>query len=211
MKRTLLFTLAILAILGYSCKKETTETTPSSQPGFIQLKVGNYWVYEHYKVDTNGISTDLNSSDSIFILKDTLINGIKYYVSISTPFPNMYADTGYLRDSSGYLVSRLLDGRTGIGFATENFTDIFFSDTIDIIAIRVAKMTGKDSVVSVPVGTFTTRSMGRFLYPLAEGYPWGVRKYCNVYARGIGLIEYTNGFYNDPGHFEARLVRYRVE
>jgi hypothetical protein len=210
MKRKLIFTIAILVIIAFSCKKESTETRSTSEPSFIQLKVGNYWVYESFKVDTNGVSTDLHKTDSSYILKDTLINGIRYFVSISTSFPNTYANTGYIRDSSGYLLSHW-NGRSHIGFATDNFKDIFSSDTSDPLIIRQSKMTGKDSVVTVPVGTFTTRSMGLFIYPKDPGYPWGVRKFYNVYARGIGPIEYTNGFYSDPGHYESRLVRYHVQ
>ncbi len=217
MKSKMLFTLAILALICFSCKKKSTESTSSSEPDFTQLKVGNYWVYKVYKVDTNGVETDQNKTDSSYILKDTLINGIQYFVKISSSFPFsrstnplMPPDTTCLRDSAGYLLERTWNGGSLIVFARDNFTDVFLSDSIDNLALRQIKMTGKDSVVNVPAGTFTTRSLCLILYPLHPDYPWGIRRFFYIYGSGVGQIKFTFGFYSEPGHYEAQLVRYHI-
>ena len=220
MKRRIIYLLALLIIFIFSCKKKSDDQ--SSQPvppapDYIQLSVGNYWVYNFYKVDTNGVEQKLTHSDSSYIQKDTLINGIRYFIKISNPLqfsrsgsPMVYQERDILRDSSGYLLIRDYDGKSRILFARDNFTDVLYSDTVEHLAYREIKMTGKDSLVSLPAGNFTTRSACQYLYPLHPDYPWGIRKDYYVYGRWVGEVKYTYCFYDQPGHYEGRLVRYHV-
>ena len=67
------------------------------------------------------------------------------------------------------------------------------------------------STVSVPAGTFITRSLCYFATPLDPAYPWGVRKVYYIYGKDIGQIVYTMCYWSDPGYYEARLIRYHVE
>lgn len=222
MKRNLIVVIAVLAVLLSGCKKsstdENTQPPPQPQPDFTQLKTGNYWVYDFYKVDTNGVETNLNEPDSCYILKDTLVDGNRYFVKLSfglfhkkSTLAIHIPDTSLVRDSSGYLLMRYMDGTTRILFARDNFSGLLYTDTIAPMLWEEFKMTGKDSVVTVPAGTFTTRSMCMTCFPLEPNYPWGIRKYPNIYGSGIGMIKYYTGFYYSPDHYEARLVRYRVE
>ena len=220
MKRRIIYMLALLVIFIFSCKKNSNEQSSQpipSAPDYIQLSVGNYWVYEFYKVDTNGVEQKLIHKDSSYIQKDTMINGIKYFIKISNPLqftrcgsPMLVQSEELLRDSSGYLLMRYSTGEIRILFARDNFTDILYSDTVETLAFREVKMTGKDSLVSMPAGNFTTRSACQYLYPLHPDYPWGLRKDYYVYGRWVGEIKYTYCLYSQPGHYEARLVRYHV-
>ena len=210
MKRTLLFTVAIIGLIIFSCKKKDSQETSSSGPDFVQLKTGNYWVYHIYKVDTNGVETDQGRTDSSFIEKDTLIKGDKYFIQNSHFYPGEAARI-LMRDSSGYLLAHNPNGKNFIIFARDNFSDLFFTDS-NAVFIRTYRMTGKDSIVSLPAGTFTTRSFIIGYYPVASGYPWGDRRNYYMYGLNAGLVKQIYIYYaSDPDHYEARLVRYHVD
>jgi hypothetical protein len=210
MKRTLFFTIAILALIFFSCEKKNSQEPTTSEPDFVKLKAGNYWVYENFKVDTSGVTTDLGKTDSCYIEKDTLINGDKYFIKNSLSYMSV-SGRSILKDSSGYLVQRFANGSSEILFARDNYKDIFRSDTVSNLFKRQTMMTGKDSAVSVPAGTFITRSMRLVATPLDPDYPWGVRRVYYIYGKDMGQIKYTMCFWSDPGYYEARLVRYHVE
>jgi len=209
------FLLVIPALFFISCTKNSTDEVTEPSPDFVQLRVGNYWVYEFYKVDSIGVEKKLDETDSSYILKDTLISGIKYFVRISNPVQltksgrfGFSSDTAFLRDSSGYLLRRDPYGRTYIFFSRDNFTDVLYSDTIGNLLLEKRIMTGKDSTVSVPAGSFITRSFCLVCYPL-QPYPYGIRKYYYIYGENTGLVKYTYGFFSSPDHYEARLARYK--
>jgi hypothetical protein len=210
MKRSMLFILAIPALVFFSCKKKNNENSTISAPDFIKLKIGNYWVYNYYKVDTNGVETNLGQTDSSYIEKDTVINGRTFLIEcVHTYFDGLRRSI--LRDSSGYLLRRIPDGSSVIDFARDNFTDILFSDSIETFIFRQEMMTGKDSTVSVPAGSFITRSLRIVDAPLDPTYPWGDRTLYCIYGKEAGLIKYTMCYWDSPDYIEARLVRYHVE
>ena len=212
MRKIMFIFMATCAILA-ACSKDNTND-PAATADFVQLNPGNYWIWDFYKVDTNGVETKLDHTDSSFIYKDTLINGLQYAVKVSNQIQftkngewMVNADTTFLRDSSGYLVTE-----TGyILFARDNFTDAFHTDTVPGLLWQEYRMTGKDSLVTVPGGTFSTRTMMGVYYPLDISYAWRIRKVYNVYGSGVGLIRFTYGFYSQPQMWEGRLVRYHVQ
>ena len=216
MKSKILF-LLVITLCTISCKKKDSVESGPSAPDFTQLKVGNYWVYEFYKVDTNGIATDLHETDSSYIYKDSIINGIRYYLNVSNPYQFLfsmhfqYPDTIAYRDSSGCLLALGSDGKSRIYFARDDFKDVFNTDSIPGFYLRILKMTGNDSIVTVPAGTFTTQSMCNYAYPLDPDYLWGIRRSYAVYGAGVGKIKHTYLYYSDPDYFEALLVRYHVQ
>ena len=56
MKNQLFFLFTALAILALSCKKNADDPIPTVQADYFQLKVGNYWIYEGYRVDSNNVA-----------------------------------------------------------------------------------------------------------------------------------------------------------
>ena len=67
-----LFALSAIALLLISsCKKEEMVPCPTPPietiPNYMPLAIGNYWVYNNYKIDTLGNETKMNLVDSIFI------------------------------------------------------------------------------------------------------------------------------------------------
>lgn len=230
MAQLISFTTALLllaALATSSCKKDsnTEPVTPvgaviiQNYPNYMALKPGNYWIYENYKIDMpSGEAHPLGTYDSNYVEKDTTINGRVYNKYRNTTFgssaTNPTYKTYYLRDSLSYTVDR----SGSIYFSSEDFTSIFRRDTLepgsaspDTLYIT-EQMGFKNTLTVVPAGTFATHSF-RQVYLFPAGYPYGpTREYNWRYAKNIGLISNTTGFYSGtPEYYERRLVRYRVQ
>ena len=50
----------------------------------MPLDIGNYWVYETFRVDTNGTELMLNFHDSMVVTGDTIIN-MKHTQKLKAP------------------------------------------------------------------------------------------------------------------------------
>ncbi len=196
---TILWAIGIILILS-ACKK-SSEPDITPLPDFMNLKVGNYWVYEYYKIDSNGFETKLPKTDTSFIEKDTTINDITYYkwFRASVELKGQKYPT-FVRDSLGYLVTDW----GAILFSRDNFTDTLVFDTLPILT-SILKMVGKDSIVQVSAGSFTTRTARLTVFPTDPHYPWGVRYFYNVYGANTGLILWSYALYSQPSYYEARL------
>jgi hypothetical protein len=209
MNRLFILVFAILSILTFSCKKSSNETTSSTTVDYYKLKVGNYWIYQSFKLDSNGVATPQNNFDSAYIEKDTMIRGNNYYklwenhyVLGNTQFPS------YIRDSSGYLVNS-----SGYRLCSDNdFTDTLGVDTIQAALFRgYIKMTGKDSVVTVPAGSFPSITVRMKVVLTNPATPHPIRYIYDVYGKNIGRIKTHNFYFNTYQQFEGRLVRYKVQ
>ena len=209
MKRSLFLILAVLSILTFSCKKTSNDTTPVTQADYYQLKVGNYWIYQSYQIDSNGVATPENLWDSAHIEKDTIIRGNTYYklwekadLIMGDQFPI------YLRDSAGYLVDHL-----GVrGCSVDHFKDTLFIDTANKkLCIGYVQMTGKDSLVTVPAGSFPSITSRMKVVPTQPNDHHPIRYSYSIYGKSIGMIKSHAFFYEGGQQFEARLVRYKLQ
>lgn len=209
MKKQALIILAAMALLAVSCKKESSDPTPVARADYFRLQPGNYWIYEGYTIDTTGVATSTGKFDSAYIAKDTVMNGKTYFELHQNPyvlFPEQAIS--YLRDSSGYLVDQ-----AGFILASDcNFTDTLWVDqTHPELYTGYLKMTGKDSVVTVNAGSFTSITSSLKVIPTPPneaGLP--VRYMYDVYAKGAGKIKSHNFFFAGNIGIEARLVRYGI-
>lgn len=209
MKKAMLLLTAATLIVATSCKKENeTNPEPISPPDFTQLSVGNYWIFQGFDLDPNGVATPTDDWDSAYISKDTIINGMTYYkLHEKGIIMSSTQQIIFLRDSSDYLVNQF--GQ--ILFAQNNFSDTLYQDTTGPNLFRsITLMTGKDSTVSVPSGSFVTRTLRSTIIPMNPLDPHPIRYVYSVYGEGVGKIKTHNFFYNSDKHFEKRLVRYKV-
>jgi hypothetical protein len=211
MKNKLIY-FAILLFL-FSCQKEKKEDDNSNS--YLPLSVGNYWIYDIYQVDPDGNETNTNNIDSLVILNDTVINGIKYFVFRN--YGVWYSsglNTKFLRDSSGYVVDET--GR--IHLSNTDFVNEL--DSYDIgpddqpFLHASFKVEENNEPLTVPAGTFHTidykgtfeavyfKNTDRVSYP---------RNSHNYYSKEIGLVKKTFFYLNNPTYFEERLVRYTVK
>lgn len=208
MKRLFILVLAILSILTFSCKKTSNETTSATSPDYYQMKVGNYWIYQNYTIDTNGVVTAGKLFDSAHIEKDTIIRGYTYYKLWENPMLLWKSQLpSYVRDSSGFLISN-----SGEKLCSDNdFRDTLGIDTMNVNIFKgYVKMTGKDSVVTVPVGSFQSITCRMRVVPTQPTDPHPVRYSYDVYGKNIGKIKSHNFYYNGGQQIEVRLVRYKL-
>jgi hypothetical protein len=215
MKKTLwMLSGLLISSCIISCKKDDDDNGTTPVADYTPMAVGDYWIYEHYRVDSLGNATPLGTTDSTYIEKDTVINSSVYYKMISPGLPGENR-VYLLRDSSHYLVSH-----TGeILFSSQNFTDTLNEYYIvlqvtapDTVARVIKKMADRNVDVTTPAGTFTTSNyQAKFLM-----YPnWSVMgntRYVNArYAPGVGLVKESLSFFvSSPYTEEKRLLRYHL-
>lgn len=174
------------------------------------MKVGNYWIYQGFRIDTNGVVTPTTKYDSAYIEKDTIIRSLTYYKLLEDPYvlgsPKF---ASFLRDSSGYLVNS-----SGYILAS----DYNFIDTLEVktgegqLYMAYTKMTGKDSLVTLPAGSFqsiTSRATVVPSIPNIGNHP--IRYYYDVYGKGVGKMKSHTFFWSGIMELESRLVRYKVD
>ncbi len=217
--KSIVFTVCLMTIMIYSCKKDNDEdiTTPPSitnYKNYSQLKVGNYWIYEEFNVDSLGNATTKNIFDSCYVEKDTMINAKSYYKIVKpNPYSSDQKSVSFQRDSLHYIV----DSDGAILFSSQDFAStletnylVFESDTLCVIK---RKMTDKNITVNTPAGTFITLN-AKEIYSMSP--PWtfaGNPRYRNIkYAENIGIVVETLPFLiSNPNYIERRLVRYYVD
>jgi hypothetical protein len=208
---------ALIMAVGFllSCKKEEDTIAKGS---YLPLKVGNYWIYQEFMIDTSGIETANSILDSVVINRDTIINHKKYYVLEGNyPYPHRYQPgiIEYLRDSSSYIVNQ-----NGIvRFAENDFTDtlayraeINIYDNSDTLFVLSYQMERINIPITVPAGTFEVLNCkGTVVTSMnTPGIKWP-RYTNNYYAKGVGKIMETYFYIASPVIYEKRLLRYFIE
>jgi hypothetical protein len=216
MQKTLLL-LALSTTIMISCKKDNKNITPTHVPcsetiaDYGKLAVGNYWIYQRYKITNSGIITPLNIYDSCYISKDTIINGKTYFEMYR---PNTYGSFySYVRDSSAWI----LDHYGRIQFSPTDFSTIFrtthaTAGGTDTICRAIFKMNNKDSLITTPAGVFNTSNFQTtcFMYPTWSHY-YNVRFMNTCYSENIGIVVETLYLLLDKGFcVERKLVRYHL-
>ncbi len=209
-------TLTLLCVLAglWACKKDPTQPIYGN---YSNLAIGNYWLYDQYELDTNGVYTAINRTDSNYVEKDTLIHGETYFklmVENSEGPQNVYTPN-YLRDSLHYIVN--WQGR--ILFSSENVTDILHTNylwtdhtQLDTLVFISGRMQPGEHVLQVPAGSFTTKNY-RETYQIWPKYAQGgaLRFLEHHYAKDVGAVEETFGFYisdKSGKYFVRRLKAY---
>ncbi len=206
--------------LNSACKKSTNSTPPKPidstvvYPDYFALKQGNYWIYQQFKVTDSG-TEQLNTFDSSFVGSDTTINNKIYHTWFLPAGLGGSTSFTWVRDSLGYVV----DFAGNIHFSNSDFSTIFATrisypngahpDTITV----TNQMGFRDSMVTVPAGTFKTATF-RNVYHFLPGYQiFGpTREYDWMYAQNIGLIKATAGWYSISSDiYEWRLIRYHIQ
>lgn len=220
--KKLMFVCVILPMLfAVSCKKDDKdEPKPQVKSDYLNLKVGNYWVYEHYKIDSLGNETHTSYVDSVVITRDTMINNLLYYVFEGVEMSgSQWKTLGYYRDSAKCLVDR--NGNV-------IFSEINFSDTINEIVSYITPpdtlfyiytlMEDPGKTITVPAGTFNALNAKGYLTmhysyiaPGNEIYHVELNRY---FGFGVGEIlstwTFANEYYSSRAYYEKRLVRYHM-
>lgn len=215
--KTVLSSFAILLIFISSCKKDEDvicPPTPEPQLNYMPLAIGNYWLYETYRVDTNGVETNLNYHDSIVVTRDTIINNDTFYIVEGTyrPFHTQWGVIRIIKNDNGNLVNHLGDTI----LPATNFTDTFrkhyeIIGNNDTLFYRSFKMIDPTYDVTVPAGTFPIVDY-RGTYTTYQNIPNvpNPRYVHNYYAENVGKVKETYHYMSSPQTMEIRLTKYFV-
>ncbi len=219
MKRVNVFIITVLILILASCSKNENNNSNTSlvipDAGYIPFYPGNYWVYEHYKIDSLGNETFLETYDSVAITGTEMVNGIPYLVFEGTWMSGLeLMDTVYLlRDSLGYYV----DPSGWIHCTDQNFTD-----TLETFAMVVSnndtlyevwyKMLSEPQIISVPAGEFEALNYQGTIYTHNpnQGVP-DIRYKDRYYSNNVGLVLDTYFYLGSPYKMERRLKHYYVD
>lgn len=218
MRNVMLMAIVALALFS-ACEKDEQNVEPETvYPDYACLKVGNYWIYEHFTVDTLGEATPLNKFDSCYVVKDTVING-ETYAKMFRPYPYQMApdipnqSLFYLRDSLHYIV----DHKGIIKFSSEDFLTVFQThynllNSGDTLYTAAAKMDDINQRTIVPAGEYSTMNY-KTIYKLKPGFTQFTEKVSNMkYAKDVGVVvETLPMFASVPTKNERWLVRYHVK
>jgi hypothetical protein len=204
MKRVVLL-VVIATMIIVSCKKNDSENElkPVQTSNYMQLKIGNYWVYEKYTIDSAGIENPVwGDPDSSIITGDTMIDNTMYFTKLSANNGNI----SFLRDSNGYLVN--LAGE--VLFSENDFSNIIRIDTIGPgLAYIEYMMHDDDSSINIPLGTYPVIEMRGKVISLDPQYPHGINYTHYFYADGMGQIKTSSYFYSAPHlRMERRLISF---
>jgi len=209
--------LSVLIMMGLiilvSCNKNDNNeinNEPILIPDYTPMEVGYYWVYEHVIVDSLGNETPLpHIRDSLYISKDTIIRGGKYFKFQGSNF-GIFPNRKFLRDSNDYLVNEM-----GIVlFSSENFKDVLYIDTSYQPFDIQYRMNHIDSIISVPFGVFETLDYEGTVY--SNGllqYPWDSIFIHNFHGKEVGVVKSTY-FFHTTAHlytYERRLISSNIQ
>ena len=212
MKNILMLMIVIITIAAASCKKDPIDDTPPDPipylaKGYIQLAEGNYWVYQHYVVTSNGSDSALNITDSVFIDSYMEING-KVFYKVETH--NWLPQAIYLRDSLGYLV----DTTGTIHMSEVNFNDTIYSHTTVVtpnIHYHIAiKMFNSIANINTPSGTYNNCIDATNFVKLYSGNTKKEYEDHFYYAKDIGLIESSYRYASSDKKYKRKLIRKQI-
>lgn len=214
--------ISVLAVIVcfYSCQQDD-EPTPAEviTSSYLPMAVGNYWVYQNYfSRRGEDFFTASWEMDSIYISKDTLINGITFYQfdtyrgSQSGNQPAIFESSAFYADSARHLINPL--GK--ILFSEDNFTDTLYrkSDVIenDTLTWISWKMDKSNQTVTVPAGTFNdVLNFKGTVIVKPEITPIANPRYINNYfAKNVGKVFYSSFYVGSGDEIEMRLLRYKI-
>lgn len=223
MKKIQLILPIFCTLFFVSCKKDPITVTSNpisttSSSYAFPLSIGSYWIYETLMVDSSeNIIAATGSFDSLYVSDDTIINLKTYYIlkAATTTFPFFGVNsvvtstlTNIVRDSLGYIVDT-----SGNYIKHDDFVNILYTLTENApdSLYRKGYMTNKDSIVTVPAGTFTTRNYQEKIIRYDSSFMSGIPKYANqVMANSIGIVYKSIPYASFFNKSAIRLIRYNI-
>jgi hypothetical protein len=221
MKPVSILFFVILSIIFFSCKKDKDDDNNNNNNNnpvvdlsdYYPLAVGNYWVYQWYDIDSNGIATPSLtgiSVDTFSVIDDTLINGISFYVFEMKQHKFFNSYNQYLRDSSNHLIDN---------FGTKFFSAINFSDTFSFShnsqtgITEIRKMISDTFNVNTPIGNYkglSCRTAHHHNNPV-NGCNGNIQNFDRIFSYGIGMVVDNIYFASTCKYrFERRLIAYHL-
>ena len=208
MKR-IAFISIITALLFSSCKKDTSipnqPDTPVTVTDYFPLQIGSYWLYETYRADSSLQFVDDNITDSVWIDRDSVLNGNTYKIFRSSRWPIQL-----FRDSADYIVNELGQKL----FTIKNTSDYLvnqYQPMTDSAFYNTAVVKQSDSLCVVPAGGFQAKYVvGTVTARKPSPTSMTKRNYYFAFAKHVGMVFRRILYAADAIYLEERLVRHYV-
>ena len=201
-----ILTLCLVSIsLFFGCSSD--EVTPSTSIlDFVNIEVGNYWIYEWYEIEPDGTTSSFNTRDSLIIVGDTLISGKRFFIRSGTLLGGDRTEL-LLFDSLNsiftYPAKEMLFTLDDTIEETKNY-----GPKEDPVASGKYSLSDEVSSITVPAGEFECLNYQGLIEPLQQDYEYGTRINSNLYSHGVGLVLMKTQFYSSPNDLEMRLVSF---
>lgn len=183
--------------------------------------MGSYYVYDIFKVDSNGIATPFGRPDTIRIVGDSVING-NTYVHLADTWFNIGAWNWFFRDSSGHVV----DHNGLVYWANRNMPDTITFQAPNSLVVTHA-IGRANQTFALPAGRingilFPARPMPAYEMQLHDYFTNGMHmSICDsglylrrLFVPGIGLaidqLAWANEHYAFCNYYERRLTYYEL-
>lgn len=205
MLKVLMFAISFFLIISCS-KNEPENSQPLATEPIISLAVGNYWIYQTYSEDADGIFQPKSSLDSIYIESTQNIGGQEYFIFNEYSFG---LAPYILRDSSGYLLN--LEGQ--ILYSPKDNDGILYGVTYNLMAdnsiVSSFKVEGAGEI-ETPAGVFDTRRIvGTFDF--SQSSTDCDKEFVTNYAQNVGVVREEAFFATNCRTIYKELVRYNIQ
>lgn len=197
-----------------ACQREDEVVAPLPEPptqsleieAFSNLAVGNYWVYQRYRVDSIDNVAQVLGLDSLFISGDSMVNGETYYVVHRNVIAPQW--TYLWRDSAGYMVTPEHE----VVFCTDPLDQLIYTEVEGPVGVELDyTVYSTPESITVAAGTFSTLKMQAEITSIG-GFPemadW--RRPRSYWAEDVGRVRYYEFFAFNPLGNRYDLVRYDV-
>jgi len=212
--------LLLIAVSIFACKKDQEKNVdpqkPVPLPVYMPMEVGNYWVYQSFKVENTG-ETPLDKYDSVTITRDTMINDHRYFIFEGNEHSSPWHTLRILRDSSGYYV--FPNGEIYFTYQKEDgevyYEHTVFEQNLIDTAWYVKNYNERvDQPISFPIGDYEAlnRCSDYAVTPQDPNFPDSLkyRKAHSYFIENIGQANYYEFYALARFHYDKRLIRYQI-
>lgn len=217
MRESSLLVLAVALCALSACQKNSAEDTapqlPTSAPALAPISTyslldsGNYWVYQHYKVDSTDAILEIMGVDSFWVAGDSVLGGETW--TVVRRRTNGGSNSVFLwRDSLDYLINSMHD----VLFCSEPLDMVISSVYQGPYGVIIDYTVHSEPVaVTVAAGTFDANMM-RAEYTSIGGYPevpdW--KRLRSYWAENVGRVRYYLFYGSTPFGYRYDLTNYQV-
>ena len=207
--------ILVLTLLFIGCSKEKLSQTPlvseeQENTDHMPLAIGNYWVYDYYTLDSLG-NESFSNSDSVYINKDTTINGNKYFIIEGGSFAGIGIGNIIRNVNNSIVEYSSYDSTEFVRFTTNNIGSVFLTNTDSLSGYSYSYWVKKqDTTVVVGMENYVCYNMQQQVVNFIPGHPYPLRNFYRCYNSNVGVVINQFAYSASPFIFEGRLVRYNI-
>ncbi len=210
MKNLLFFPAIAMLFLNSSCRNDDDVMSVLPQDPEVNttklytlLTPGNYWVYQGYEDNSDGLFVPTNI-DSSYVEKDTLINGKNYSKIVETEFnkENVY----FYRDSASYMVDEMGEKV----FSNENFGELLYSKDLNFLKMNFYMVGEQISDFEIGENASLVREAVLDFEDPSNWPACGLRP-SKWFVKNIGMVRSEIHYVGSCKRVRRELIRYSVQ